>query len=125
MGLSMGKKKILVVDDEPQSVEMLKTRLETGGYEVFSACCGKEALEAVKKNKPDLILLDIILPDINGFQVCKAIKSNKATKDIKVIVCTNKLDEIHAMDARESEADEFIEKMLDSRMLLKLVGSFI
>ena len=121
----MEKKKILVVDDEPQSVEMIKTRLEASGYEVISALCGKEALETIKDNRPDLILLDIVLPDINGFQVCKAIKSNEATKDIKVIVCTNKLDEVYTVDARESGADEFIEKMVDSGILIRLVESFI
>lgn len=121
----MEKKKILLVDDEPQSVEMLKTRLEASGYEVISALCGKEALEILQNNKPNLILLDIILPDINGFQVCKIIKSNEATKDIKVIVCTNKLEEVHAVDARDSGADEFIEKMVDSKILIKLVESFI
>lgn len=121
----MEKKKILLVDDEPQSVEMLKTRLEASGYEVISVFCGKEALDILKNTRPNLILLDIVLPDINGFEVCKAIKSNEATKDIKVIVCTNKLDEIHAVDARESGADEFIEKMVDSRILIKLVESFI
>jgi len=121
----MRKKKILIVDDEPESIEMFKTRLELSGYEVISITSGLEALELIQTVKPDLVLLDIILPDANGFDICRAIKSKENTKNIKVIACTNKLDEIDAIDARESYADEFIEKMSDSKILLNTVKRLI
>lgn len=121
----MSKKKILIVDDEPQSIEMFKTRLELNGYEVVSTPSGLEALELISTVKPDLVLLDVILSDTNGFDVCKVIKSNEDTKNIKVIVCTNKLDEISAADARGCCADEFIEKMSDAKILLNTVKRLI
>lgn len=121
----MEKKKILIVDDEPQSVEMFKIRLESAGYEVFNASSGEEGIELASKLNPDLILLDIILPDIGGFNICKAIKNNKATKDIKVVLCTNKLDEIYSIDARQSGADELIEKMIDPEIFLETIARFL
>ena len=64
-------KKILIVDDEPEFLEMLKIRLEANGYEVVCASDGWQGFELVKKDKPDLVILDIVLPDISGFYACK------------------------------------------------------
>ncbi|MFC1645758.1 two-component system response regulator [Candidatus Omnitrophota bacterium] len=117
------KKKILIVDDEPGCLEMFKARLEASGYEVVCASGGRQGLELAEKDKPDLILLDIFLPDIGGFKVCRDIKSNEATKNIKVVICTNKLSDVDAEQAVKSGADEFIEKMSDSKILLNVVSN--
>jgi DNA-binding response OmpR family regulator len=118
-------KKILIIEDESEFLELLRTRLEADGYEVLSAPDGRKGLEAAQREKPDLILLDVVLPDANGLKVCRAIKTDNATQQIKVIVCTNKLDVIDAQEARESCADEFVEKLSDHTILLKAIRSLI
>ena len=118
-------KKILIVDDELDTLKVLENRFKKEGYDVITAADGMSCITQAKKEKPDLILLDIVLPDISGFEACRVIKSDKATQDIKVIVCTNKLDAIDATEARKSKADEFIEKLSDSALLLETVKKFI
>ncbi len=78
--------KILVVDDEPHMVEMMKLRLESKGYSVISAVNGEDCLEKAEKERPDLILLDILLPGVSGFEVAKRLKANELTKDIPIII---------------------------------------
>lgn len=118
-------KKILIVDDEPDTLKLLENRFKKEGYDVITASDGMSCIAKAKKEKPDLILLDIVLPDMSGFKTCKAIKSNEATRDIKVVVCTNKLDVIDATEARGSGADEFIEKFSDTTLLLEMVKKFM
>lgn len=118
-------KKILIVDDEPDTLKVLENRFKIEGYDVITASDGASCIEQAKKEKPDVILLDIVLPDISGFQACRTIKSDKATQAIKVIVCTNKLDKINVAEARKSMADEFVEKLSDSARLLEVVKKII
>ena len=81
-------KKILLIEDEAGQVEMLQMRLETSGYEFVSAMDGEEGLKKVHEEKPDLILLDIVIPRIDGFEVCKRLKGSADTKNIPVIIMT-------------------------------------
>jgi len=117
--------KILIVDDEPSTLRIFGDKFKREGYEVVTATDGKAAIETAVKEKPALVLLDIVLPDMNGFQVCRILKSFEATKKIKVIVFTNKLDAVNAAEARQSGADEFIEKIADSAVLLDTVRKFV
>ena len=119
------KKKILIVEDEVEFLEILKTRLEVCGYEVIGATNGHEGIEKIEKEKPDLVILDIVLPDTNGLKVCKTIKTDNSKDHVKVIVCTNKLDAVDAQEARESCADEFVEKLSDFTILLNAIKSLI
>lgn len=84
----MDKKRILFIEDEPEQVELIKIRLEASGYEFVSALDGEEGLKKVRQEKPDLILLDLLLPKVDGYTVCKAIKKGPQTKDIPIIVIT-------------------------------------
>ena len=84
----MNRKRILLVDDELQLVEVMKMRLEANDYEVITAGDGQEALHKVQKEKPDLVLLDILLPKINGYEICKRLKQNEDTINIPVIMMT-------------------------------------
>lgn len=118
-------KKILIVDDEPSTLKLFANKFRREGYDVVTAIDGRSAIETAVKEKPDLILLDIVLPDMNGFRICKTLKSLEATKKSKVIVFTNKLDTVDAAEARLSSADEFIEKMADSTILLAAVRKLI
>lgn len=84
----MPKKKILLVDDEPDLVEAVQVRLEANGYEVLTACDGQDGLDKIKEHKPDLIILDILMPKIQGDVVATVLKENESTRDIPVIFLT-------------------------------------
>lgn len=90
-------KKILLIEDESALQKALRNYLETEGYEMISALDGQTGLEMTEKEKPDLILLDLILPKMNGFEVLKRLKENPLTKTIPVIVFTN-LEELPNID---------------------------
>ena len=86
------KKKILIVEDEKGMMEALKESFEKAGFDVFTAQDGERAIEVTRKTTPDVILLDIILPRKNGFEVLKEWKSDKDTKEVPVVLCTNLSD---------------------------------
>ena len=85
--MKMGKK-ILVIDDEPLVVEVLKIRLRMNNYQVITACDGVEGVERALREKPDLIILDIVMPGLDGYQVCQKLKEDGKTKTIPVIILT-------------------------------------
>lgn len=119
------KKKILVVDDEKDIVDILKYNLEKEHeFEILTAYNGKEALELVE-NHPDLILLDIMMPELNGFEVCKQLKQNPATAKIPVIFLTAKENEIDEILGLELGADDYIHKPLSPRKVIARVKSVI
>ncbi len=89
MAKNNNKKQILVVEDDAMISSMYKTKFEADGFEVLTADNGAAGLELAKKEKPDIIMLDIILPQLDGFSVLEAIKKEKAIKDIPVIMLTN------------------------------------
>lgn len=84
------KKKILVVDDEPSVVKLIQYQLKSEGYQIFTAQDGLEALETVAEHKPDLMVLDIMMPKVDGWVVCHSVKGNLATKDIRIIILSAK-----------------------------------
>jgi CheY-like chemotaxis protein len=110
-------KTILVVDDEPSIVKIMKSRLEANGYAVMTALGGEEALVQLKEAKPDLILLDIIMPDMDGYQVCRKLKQDPGAQQIPVIMFT--ADERKGVDvqAREAGAANVVYKPLVAEVL--------
>ncbi|MBK8551123.1 MAG: response regulator transcription factor [Ignavibacteria bacterium] len=119
------KKKVLVVDDEKDIVDILKYNLERENeFEVLTAKDGKEALELAEAI-PDLILLDIMMPEVNGFEVCKQLKSNPATSKIPVIFLTAKENEIDEVLGLEIGADDYISKPISPRKVLARIKSVI
>ena len=112
------KKKILVVDDEPDFVEFLSIRLKSSGYDVISASDGESGLKKAQKEKPDLIILDILMPKINGFELCKRLKENEFTKDMPVIMLTALAREQDLSKGLKEGADCFITKPFNSADLL-------
>jgi DNA-binding response OmpR family regulator len=118
-------KKILIIDDETELVEMLRLRLESNGYKVISAFNGEEGLERVDKEKPDLILLDIMMPGIDGFGALARLKNNDATSSIPVIMLTARSETSSILEAQRSFADDYIVKPFDPQELLSLIKKHI
>jgi len=104
------KIKILLVEDDSMIVEMYKLRFEEEGYEVSVTDKGSEAIEIAKRDQPDLILLDIILPEIDGFSILREIKSDGSTKKIPVLLLTNLSQETDQQKGTESGADGYFIK---------------
>lgn len=114
----MADKRILVVDDETQLVEMLKMRLEASGYQVLSAYDGQEALDMARKEKPDLIILDLMLPKIDGYKVCRMLKFDEKYKNIPIILFSARAQEADIKLGKEVGADAYITKPFDPPSLL-------
>jgi two-component system alkaline phosphatase synthesis response regulator PhoP len=114
----MAGEKILVIDDELNIVELLKYNLVASGYKVIYSLNGKEGLNLAVENKPDLILLDIMLPEMDGFDVCKEMKKNKEIENIPIIMLTAKGDEFDKILGLELGADDYITKPFSVRELL-------
>ena len=117
---------ILIVDDEPLNIKLIKTMLLSEGYEIHDAASGEEALESVRRLPPDLILLDVMMPGINGFEVCRQLKNNDQTKAIPIIMVTALQKQDHGMQAMETGADDdFLSKPIDRSDLLIRVKSLL
>jgi len=117
---------VLVVDDYAENVELLKELLVTSGYEVSTAYDGEEALKKVDKRKPDLILLDIMMPKMDGYQVCEALRNNEETKEIPIIFVTAKTevkDWTHAIF--NVGVNSYITKPINPKKLLDKVKSVL
>lgn len=117
----MTKGKILIVDDEPDLVEMVKARLEAGGYEVISACDGTEGLKKAIGQQPRLIILDIIMPHMDGYLVLERLKANSSTRRIPVVMLTARGDTQSIFKAQELKADDYLIKPFKSEELLSSV----
>lgn len=111
-------KKILVVDDEAMIREMVKARLEANNYEVITAADGQEALDKARKENPDLIILDLMLPKIDGFRVCGLLKVDARYRNIPVIMFTARAQDSDMQLGKEVGADAYVTKPFDSKILL-------
>jgi CheY-like chemotaxis protein len=116
---------VLIVDDQVQNVELLQGYLEDVGCDLRTAHDGPEALTQIEERQPDLVLLDVMMPRMSGFQVCKQIKSAPATRDIQVIMVTA-LNEIADIEkARECGTDDFVTKPVNRIELVLRVTSLL
>jgi DNA-binding response OmpR family regulator len=122
----MTKKYVLIVDDDPDLVETVGMLLENKGYEVGKAYDGIEGEEAIKKRRPDVVVLDVMMPRKDGYKLCKELKSNKWTQDIPVILLTAVGEAVssttytHA-EGMSTEAEDFIPKPVDAKTLVEAV----
>jgi two-component system phosphate regulon response regulator PhoB len=108
---------ILAIDDEEDILELVKYNLEREGFEVITADTGENGLSILKKNRPDLILLDLMLPGIDGFDVAKKIRADDSYKDIPVIMLTAKGEEADIVTGLELGADDYVSKPFSPRVL--------
>ncbi len=118
-------KKILVVDDELELVDNIKMRLEAANYEVITAYDGQEALDKSKKEKPDLIILDLMLPKMDGHKVCALLKNDSRYFIIPIIMFTAKAQEEDMKLAKEVGADAYITKPFEPEILLGKVKELL
>ena len=119
------KERILVVDDEKDILELIEFNLTNNGYKVKTTTSGEEALELVKKNEFDLIILDIMLPGIDGLDICKIIKADTQKSHIPVIMVTAKTEEVDRITGFEIGADHYVTKPFSPRELLAIVKSVV
>ncbi len=121
----MAKEKILIVDDEEHIIELLKFNLLNAGYDVFTANDGVEAVKIARAEKPNLLLLDLMLPGIDGFDVCKEIKRDNEMKKTSIIMLTAKGEELDKILGLELGADDYITKPFSVRELLARVKAVL
>ncbi len=112
------RSKILVVDDEPEAVELVEFNLEQAGFAVVTAADGTEALNKARANSPSLIVLDLMLPEIGGLEVCRMLRRDPATATIPIIMLTAKAAEIDRVLGLELGADDYITKPFSPRELV-------
>ncbi len=121
----MDKKKILVVDDEADLVETIRFPLEMEGFNVLVSYNGEDALNQARKESPDLILLDLMLPKLDGYKVCRLLKFDERYKHITILMLTAKTQEKDKLLGKETGADEYITKPFDIDELMKKVKAYL
>ena len=122
--------KIMVVEDNLDEAKLIQMDLEGEGYEVVCAANGKEALEKVGPEQPDLIVLDVMMPEMDGFTFCSKLRSSPENKDIPVVLLTGVAEHIHdtkyPLDGViRAEADEYLEKPVKPEELLKTISALL
>jgi CheY-like chemotaxis protein len=116
---------ILIVDDDQDAIDILQAVLEHGGYKVKAALSGKEALSYVDTNPPDLVVLDIMMPDMDGYEVCEKLKENPKTKNIPIIMLTARDMGDDVEKALNKKADWYVSKPYDNKYLVHKVEYFL
>jgi len=118
-------KRILIVDDEPDLLEMVQINLEMEGYECMVAYDGFRALDRARKEKPDLIILDIMLPGLNGYKVCRLLKFDEKYKHIPIIMLTAEAQQADRLLGEATGADYYMTKPFDADKLLAKVKELL
>ena len=121
----MAKGKVLVVDDEIYIVHILDFSLGMEGYEVLTALDGEQAVEKAKAERPDLIVLDIMMPKLDGYETCKMLKADEATKNIPVILLSAKGRNVDQKIGFEVGADDYITKPFSPRKLVERINAIL
>lgn len=121
----MNKKRILLVDDEKDLSYAVALQLEANNFEVLLAYDGQEALDKARKEKPDLIILDLMLPKIDGFKVCRMLKLDEKYKNIPIILFTARAQESDKEIGREVGADSYITKPFDPHEILSKINELL
>lgn len=119
------KQQVLIVDDEPDLVRVLEFSLQQAGFETASASGGEEALAKVRQHVPDLVLLDLMLPDLPGTEVCRQLRQSPRTQHVPVIMLTARGDEVDRVVGFELGADDFVTKPFSVRELLLRIKAIL
>ena len=119
------KKKILVVDDEKDIASVVALRLQASGYEVICAFDGEEALEKARKENPSLIILDLMLPKIDGYKVCGLLKKDARFSRIPIIIFSAKAQEVDMRMGQEAGADAYITKPFEGQVVISKIKELL
>lgn len=120
------KKKILCIEDEPEMIALIRLILERKGFEVLEAVGGKQGLEVIRREMPDLILLDLMMPDVDGWEVFRQMRADEHLKDIPVIVVTAKAQSIDkVLGLHIAKVDDYVTKPFGPQELLKSVNKVL
>ena len=123
--METSKKQILIIEDEPDIQELLSFNLDNNGYKVYTASNGEKGLEVARKEHPDLILLDLMLPGIHGLDVCRIIKSDQETSGISIIMLTALGQEEDIIKGLETGADDYVTKPFSLQVLEARIKSVL
>ena len=121
----MTDKSILIVEDEPPLAELLRYNIETGGFKTLMTTCGEEALLTAAEEKPDLIILDWMLPDISGIEVCRNLRSRHESKSVPIIMLTAKGEDSDKVSGLGAGADDYIVKPFSPAELLARINAVL
>src|SRR5688500_13681278 len=124
-GPADGKKTVLVVEDEPEAAELVEYNLKGAGFRVVLASDGPEALRKARTARPDLVVLDLMIPDIDGIQVCKLLRQDPATKHIPILMLTAKAAEVDRVLGLELGANDYVTKPFSPRELVLRVRNLV
>lgn len=117
--------RVLIVDDEPNIVLSLQFLLSREGYEIDVARDGESALELAARNPPDVVVLDLMLPGLDGYEVCRRLRASPATAAAKIVVVTARAREAERVRGLEEGADAYVTKPFSTRELIATVGRFL
>jgi len=117
--------RVLIVDDDPDIVRLVRYNLSHSGYEVQSAGTGREALELVERQPPDLVVLDVMLPDVDGLEVCRTLRQQSSSRRIPILMLTARGEEIDRVVGFELGADDYVSKPFSPRELVLRVKSIL
>ncbi len=121
----MEKHKILIVDDEPDILEFMQYNLEKEGFEVFPATSGKEAIEVAKHELPDLIILDVMMPGMDGIETCRELRNDSRLRDTIIAFLTARNEDYSQIAGFESGADDYIAKPIKPRVLISRIKALL
>jgi len=119
------REKLLVVDDEKDFVGFISERLEAKGFDILKAFDGKEGLGMARTQKPDLIILDVAMPEMNGYDVCRRLKADRNYKSIPIIMLTAKFQPNDILFGKEMGSDAYLTKPLELELLLNTVNALL
>lgn len=119
------KQRILVVDDEPDTLELIEFNLRAAGYEVSAAADGAEAIRKAREGAPDLIVLDLMLPELDGLEVCKVLRSNPGTSRIPIVMVTARAAEVDRILGLELGARDYVTKPFSPRELVLRIRNLL
>lgn len=118
-------KKILMVEDEADIREAVQASLKSRGYTVITAADGEEGLRKIRSEKPDLVLLDIVMPKIDGWQVLKTIRSDEATRELPVVMLTANRETSSLIESQSQKATDYLMKPFDIEKLLRFINRYV
>lgn len=114
---------VLVVDDTPSTRELICGYLRKAGYQVIEANNGKEAMEKALAQTPDLVITDVVMPEMNGFELCRSLKKNPTTQNLRIVVCTSKNQDIDRMWGMKQGADIYLTKPFTEAEIMEAIQS--